>query len=627
MAASISATSIAASPLTSRSKIEDLDSKKLVRLGIIADLHGGLAADAASRLDVFLDSMKEKNCHALIQMGDFAFPNAKHQTFADKFNAAHENTVHVIGNHEFDFGLTRTDCQKAWGIESAYYRRDVESLRMIVLDGNEKGSPAYKGGYPSYIGKRQQEWLAGELQSSNRPVIILSHQPLAGQSAIDNATEIQRLLARFKDKILLCINGHSHIDSFLQVDGVSYLHVNSASYYWVGGKTRMAYYRQPLFTTLVVDPEKKVLSLEPMASEWSGDSPSDIGYFDKPTAPSETIVTPQIRARRIGRTEYAVQTGSATKENPNPKTLKIMTWNIWGRLNQDPKYTIDEKTARQRTIDILRKCDADIIAMIETYGSAKQIAEALDFHHYTPSEKANLCIFSRYPLTDTEPLVGLSPFSFIAATVNFPNGQKVRVYDIWLTSSGRHIVEIKNKKLSDKEFCEGDDVRFEQLKKLLAHKDFKKHIADASDVPVVVAGDFNCVSHLDHTTGTVHSKMNQSRILPIKVSKAMHKAGFQDTFRQSNPDVLLSTLGHTWTTVGQGFVYKEGEGFVPAKEDVEPQYRDPYARIDYIYSKGAKLRIRKSQVISHHTSQQDRSFPEFPSDHAAVLSEFELKSD
>ena len=603
------------------------NSKKPIRLGVIADLHGGLAVDAETRLDAFLEAMKEIEIDALVQLGDFAFPNLKHQMFADKFNAAHENKIHVIGNHEFDFKLTREDCFKAWGIESAYYRRDLDSLRLIVLDGNETGSPT-QSGYPSFIGDKQKDWLEAELKAADRPVLILSHQPLAGPSAIQNATEIRELFTSYREKILLCLNGHSHVDSLLQVDGVNYLHINSASYYWVGGETRMTYYNNPLFTTLTIDPEKALVTVEASSSSWKGVSPTDIGYFDRDNASSETIVVPAIRGREVNIQKNEVQTKPFIKEPGNSKTnrsLKVMTWNIWGRLNQDPRYTIDDETARKRTIDIIRQSGADIIAMIETYGSAADIANALNFHHYTPSAGANLCIFSRYPLTDIEPLAGLSSFSFIAATVNLPDGQKVRVYDIWLTSGGRHVVEVKNKELSDRDFCAGDDLRFDQLQKFLAHDDFQMRIAHSADTPVIVAGDFNCVSHLDHTRGTRHSKLNQARILPIKVSRAMHKAGFSDTYRQSNPDILESTLGHTWTTVGMGYQYVSGQGFVPVKKNPEPEYRDPYARIDYIYSMGSRLEAIHSTVITHHPSQSERSFPEFPSDHAAVLTEFRIR--
>lgn len=286
-------------PLPTRWMAKPSRDKNVVRMGMIADLHGGLAIDARQRLDDFLAAMKTTKCDALVQMGDFAYPNKKHQEFADKFNAAHDQTIHVIGNHEFDYGLKRSDCFKAWGIESAYYRRDLKGLRLLVLDGNETGSPTHQGGYPSYVGPKQQEWLKSELEAADRPVIILSHQPLAGRIAINNATEIQRLLGEFRDKILICFNGHSHVDSLQQVSGVSYLHVNSASYYWVGGKTRMLYYKDALFTVMTVDFSKGTLTVEARSSKWQNDSPEAIGYFDRPNAPPKKIVTPEIRGRSL----------------------------------------------------------------------------------------------------------------------------------------------------------------------------------------------------------------------------------------------------------------------------------------------------------------------------------------
>ena len=283
----------------SRSLAEQNSLQAPIRLGVIADLHGGLAIDAESRLDAFLRAMQNRNCDALIQLGDFAFPNAKHQVFADKFNAAHEQNIHVIGNHEFDYGLKRVDCYKAWGIEASYYRRDVGGLRILVLDGNEKGSPTHRGGYPTFISKQQQQWLSRELDGSDKPVLVLSHQPLAGTSAIDNEAELQKLLANHRAKIVACLNGHSHVDSLLQVEGVPYLHINSASYYWVGGQTRMAYYTRPLFTTVTIDPTTATVRVASSASDWKEKSPKEIGYFDGKNRPPESIVTPQIRGRVI----------------------------------------------------------------------------------------------------------------------------------------------------------------------------------------------------------------------------------------------------------------------------------------------------------------------------------------
>ena len=270
-----------------------------VRLGMIADLHGGLAPDAMRRLDSFLKGMAGTDCDALVQMGDFAYPNKKHQVFADKLNGAHTEVVHVIGNHEFDFGLTRKDCYQAWGISSSYYAKDIGGIRLLILDGNESGSAKHKGGYPSYIGPEQVKWLANALQTSEKPVLLLSHQPLAGSSAIDNADEIQKLLTEHKEKIVLCVNGHTHLDRLLEIEGVSYFHLNSASYFWVGGKARMAHYKNALFTTLTIDPKKCTVSVEPCVSEWAGPSPEKLGYFDVKRSMPKTSVTPQIRSHNV----------------------------------------------------------------------------------------------------------------------------------------------------------------------------------------------------------------------------------------------------------------------------------------------------------------------------------------
>lgn len=270
-----------------------------VRLGVIADLHGGLAVDASSRLDAFLESMEKNGCDALIQLGDFAFPNPKHQDFADRLNAAHKHVIHVIGNHEFDFGLKRADCYRAWGIQSSYYQYDIKGVRILVLDGNEKGSPTHGGGYPSYIGEAQLKWLEKQLRESPLPVIVLSHQPLAGPSTINNSKQIQDLLAVYKKKVALCVNGHSHLDALFQVKGVSYLHHNSASYFWVGGKERMAYYDKPLFSVLELDFERGLAKMSACTGQWKTQSPKQMGYFQSENRPSEEMVVPEIRGRGI----------------------------------------------------------------------------------------------------------------------------------------------------------------------------------------------------------------------------------------------------------------------------------------------------------------------------------------
>jgi len=317
---------------------------------------------------------------------------------------------------------------------------------------------------------------------------------------------------------------------------------------------------------------------------------------------------------------------STAQETNDLAILKVMTWNIWGKLNLEPRYTIGGKTARQRVIEIIQDSKADIITMTETYGSAKAISEALNYYYYTPSPEANLTIFSRYPLENFGNLDGLSPFSFIVATAILPSNQKVRVYNIWLTSVGRHIVAIKDKNLSDTEFNSGDENRYAHIQQLLQHTDFKKDLANRDQVPIIVAGDFNCVSHLDFTKATKKKGLNFGRLLANKTAMAMADTGFTDTYRSTNTQITKETLGYTWTTVGLGYTYESDIGFVPIKtaKHPEPEYRNPFARIDFIYSIGKSINALTSKTIIHHKSNLNRSFPEFPSDHGAVLTTFEL---
>ena len=315
--------------------------------------------------------------------------------------------------------------------------------------------------------------------------------------------------------------------------------------------------------------------------------------------------------------------------NPNtrvPATLSVMTWNIWGKLNQDPRYTIKGKTARQRTIDILKDSKADIIAMVETYGSAADIAKSLGFYHYTPKPTANLCIFSKYKLTDFGTPNGLSSFSHIRATAHLSDTQKVKVHCIWLTSKGRHLVEIKNKELSNKDFIAGDNNRARMMKAFLNHPEVKADIASHEDVPLIVAGDFNCVTHLDYNKAT--KALTYDRVFDAALTHdLLMNQGFIDSYRQVHPKIAENTLGYTWTTVGGEFIYKKGQGFVPidAKTHPRPQFQDPYARIDLIYTLG-NLTPTSSKVVKHYKNYTKRSFPEFPSDHAAVITTFKISS-
>ncbi len=203
---------------------------------------------------------------------------------------------------------------KSWGMKDPYYHHVVEGLHLLVLNANEKGSVKHKGGYPKFIGKSQVAWLEKMLSSLEGPVVIVSHQPIAGSYAIDNAAEIQKILSKHSDKVVLAMNGHTHIDLLTEVGEIPYLHINSASYHWLGSKyahesypaevhakhSALKYtspYREALFTTLTFEPKDRQIIVEKRVTQWVGKSPKELGLKREP----EGAVTPGIRARVIGK--------------------------------------------------------------------------------------------------------------------------------------------------------------------------------------------------------------------------------------------------------------------------------------------------------------------------------------
>jgi Icc protein len=299
-----------------RARVRLLD--KRVRIGLIADLHQDIMHDGEARLDDFLSEMDRVKPDAIMQLGDFAYPSKANKSVIDKFNQAHTTSLHVIGNHDTDSGHTKQQCLDVWGMSERFYHQDIGGLRFLVLDGNDKGSPTHQGGYVKFVGKQQVTWLKEQLRTFNGPIVVVCHQPLAGSSAIDNAKEIQQLLSSHADKVVLCLNGHTHIDDLIQVEKISYLHVNSASYKWVGGTYKhesyspevhknhrsissTCPYQDALFTTLTFDPDNAAISIQGKESTWVGKSPEDLGIVRNPQITDAEAVAPRIRSRQIER--------------------------------------------------------------------------------------------------------------------------------------------------------------------------------------------------------------------------------------------------------------------------------------------------------------------------------------
>ncbi|WP_345007586.1 endonuclease/exonuclease/phosphatase family protein [Snuella lapsa] len=265
-----------------------------------------------------------------------------------------------------------------------------------------------------------------------------------------------------------------------------------------------------------------------------------------------------------------------------------MAWNIWhgGR-----RY--GEHVGVKRVIETIKATHADIIGLIETYGSGEIIADSLGYHFYLIS--SNLSILSRYPIKRT--IKAFKPFNFGGAVLDIGDGKEILFLDTWLHYLPNYSANIKEGKMSSEAIIhEEQSTRSAEINQIL--KEIRPILNANNKKPVIMLGDFNVGSHLDWTDDT--RKIHYGYSIKWPVSTAMEKAGFIDSYRALHVDPLLDA-GLTWTPRAATSSKKYG-------------LRD---RIDYIYYQGP-LKPIESKVIDYHPVM-------FPSDHAAVFTVFKLE--
>ena len=263
--------------------------------------------------------------------------------------------------------------------------------------------------------------------------------------------------------------------------------------------------------------------------------------------------------------------------------IKVMAWNIWhgGR-----ESGITEGVAR--VVDVIKKSKADIICMVETYGSGPIIADSLGYYFYLRS--SNLSIMSRFPIGETIDM--FRSFNYGGAEIFLTEKQKINVHPLWI----HYLPDMNNLKDTtipvDSLLHWEWETRGSEMKEILLQ--MEEEISNAEEVPVIMAGDYNSASHLDWGENT--SELHAGRIIEWPVSNQMISAGMIDAYRYVHPDPI-SYPGVSWS----------------------PIFRDAWQdRIDYVYYKGAQLEAIHANVIDTYKDI-------FPSDHAAVVVEFKWK--
>uniref|UniRef100_A0A914IDD7 Endonuclease/exonuclease/phosphatase domain-containing protein n=1 Tax=Globodera rostochiensis TaxID=31243 RepID=A0A914IDD7_GLORO len=155
--------------------------------------------------------------------------------------------------------------------------------------------------------------------------------------------------------------------------------------------------------------------------------------------------------------------------------------------------------------------------------------------------------------------------------------------------------------------------RLQNILELSSQPSFKKFLAQTSEVPLILAGDFNEPSHLDWTNKTSH--LHKGFVMEWPVTKYLsEKHGLVDTFRQLRPNVL-ETPGRTWSSVWD-------EAFEPSD------------RIDFIFYKSDQLKpvrsftysgteaLKKLPEKDRWVDTEELEERDWSSDHYAVVTDF-----
>jgi predicted phosphodiesterase len=310
---------------------------------VFADLHIDIMHDSIFRLEKIISTAKEKNVHFIISLGDFTYPdneflarkniitrdrkaffcdrNKEKQQALNMLSNCGIPVYHVLGNHESDV-CNKSISIEYLGIEKPYYSFDINGLHFVVLDCNfifdgqqyidyeNCNYHYYEAHQLPFLPPEQMKWLEKDIINASGPSIIFSHQSLSDKvNGIQNRKDVWKLFNKInkdKKRVVLSMNGHSHIDGMSEHGNIPFININSTSNIWLGSNYQTiryseeinekypyikltAPYKDPLFAVVTIDDNN--IRIDGAKSEFVGPSPYELGF---PRSCSEYISTPFI---------------------------------------------------------------------------------------------------------------------------------------------------------------------------------------------------------------------------------------------------------------------------------------------------------------------------------------------
>ncbi len=235
------------------------------------------------------------------------------------------------------------------------------------------------------------------------------------------------------------------------------------------------------------------------------------------------------------------------------------------------------------TDEAVKRVDADVVGVLESYNRLPEIAEATGYPYYNTS----LQILSKYPIL--EPSGGDGQYAFIEVQPGFA----VVLCNIHLDYVKYGPKLLRNGVPVDEVIASEDEVRTSALAGQL---EVLPALA-GQGYPVFLTGDFNQPSSLDYTEDTAEIHPDVEVPVAWPVSEALFEVGFRDTYREIHPDpVKVPGITH------------EGAG----------------DRIDFIYASGPAETLESELIGEKGGPDVTIGVDPWTSDHRAVVSTFDI---
>lgn len=218
-------------------------------LRIITDIHVGedrgdrVASKAIGLLEEFVKTTNKDRPEAVVDMGDRVMQTSpeedqknlkKISTVFNKLSVPHH---HVHGNHDLLHLRLRSN-QRYLGLNSSRsYSADVGTYHLIFwnpsLEITKEGVSA---------SREHIDWLETTLMETDRPVLLFTHVPLDDAALLHPKNKHEQRLPYFahypqnpfirkileeSGKVVACFAGHRHLNRHYEINGISYLTLDS----------------------------------------------------------------------------------------------------------------------------------------------------------------------------------------------------------------------------------------------------------------------------------------------------------------------------------------------------------------------------------------------------------------